>query len=380
MKSVNTLDVYYQEKKVGTLAKAGKSNIAFSYDSNWLNTGFAISPFSLPLKEGVFIAEKPYFGGLYGVFGDSLPDSWGRLLVDCELKSKGIDPGELSQLDRLSIVGSTGKGALTYKPNILEENLYFDISDLDSVAEDAIELMQHKDIENLDAIYFAGASSGGARPKINTEIDGTEWIIKFPATVDQKEIGYIEKQYSDCAKKCGIPVPQTKLFSSKKCKGYFGSERFDRVKSGDEVKKIHMLTVAAILELDFTMPSLDYNSLMKLTKILTHDDEKQLKIMFKLMCYNVFAHNRDDHSKNFTFLYDEDNDSWFLSPAYDLTYSNTYFGEQTTSVNGKGNNIEMLDIISVGTNAGLSKKFCEDEAEKIKAKAEKLIESIRKYL
>lgn len=112
MKSVNTLDVYYQEKKVGTLAKAGKSNIAFSYDSNWLNTGFAISPFSLPLKEGVFIAEKPYFGGLYGVFGDSLPDSWGRLLVDCELKSKGIDPGELSQLDRLSIVGSTGKGAL----------------------------------------------------------------------------------------------------------------------------------------------------------------------------------------------------------------------------------------------------------------------------
>ena len=141
-----------------------------------------------------------------------------------------------------------------------------------------------------------------------------------------------------------------------------------------------MLTVAAILELDFTMPSLDYHSLMKLTKILTHDDEKQLKIMFKLMCYNVFAHNRDDHSKNFTFLYDEDNDSWFLSPAYDLTYSNTYFGEQTTSVNGKGNNIEMLDIISVGTNAGLSKKFCEDEAEKIKAKAEKLIESIRKYL
>ena len=79
---------------------------------------------------------------------------------------------------------------------------------------------------------------------------------------------------------------------------------------------------------------MDYHGLMKLTKILTNNNEMDLENMFRRMCFNVFAHNRDDHSKNFTFLYDEENDSWRLSPAYDLTYSNTYYGEHTTAVDG----------------------------------------------
>ena len=58
--------------------------------------------------------------------------------------------------------------------------------------------------------------------------------------------------------------------------------------------------------------------------------------MFRRMCFNVFAHNRDDHAKNFTFLYDENSDRWHLSQAYHLTYSNTYFGEHTTSADGNG--------------------------------------------
>lgn len=101
-------------------------------------------------------------------------------------------------------------------------------------------------------------------------------------------------------------------------------------------KGLHMLTAAALLELDFEQPSLDYHSLMKLTKILTRDNKEDVENMFRRMCFNVFAHNRDDHSKNFTYLYDEINDQWRLSPAYDLTYSNTYYGEHTTTVDGNG--------------------------------------------
>ena len=99
-----------------------------------------------------------------------------------------------------------------------------------------------------------------------------------------------------------------------------------------------MLTAAALLELDFEQPSLDYHGLMKLTKILTEDNADDMENMFRRMCFNVFAHNRDDHSKNFTYLYDEVKDSWRLSPAYDLTYSNTYYGEHTTAVDGNGRN------------------------------------------
>ena len=68
--------------------------------------------------------------------------------------------------------------------------------------------------------------------------------------------------------------------------------------------------------------------------------------MFRRMCFNVFAHNRDDHSKNFTYLYDEEKDSWRLSPAYDLTYSSTYYGEHTTTVDGNGRNPGRKEIFN----------------------------------
>ena len=110
----------------------------------------------------------------------------------------------------------------------------------------------------------------------------------------------------------------------------------DWIKQG--VKKIHMLTAAALLEFDFEQPSLDYHSLMKLMKILTRDNKNDVENMFRRMCFNVFAHNRDDHSKNFTYLYNETEDVWRLSPAYDLTYSTTYYGEHTTTVDGNGRN------------------------------------------
>ena len=82
------------------------------------------------------------------------------------------------------------------------------------------------------------------------------------------------------------------------------------------------------------------------------------KNMFRRMCFNVFAHNRDDHSKNFTYLYNEKNDSWHLSPAYDLTYSNTYYGEHTTTVDGNGRNPGKKELLAVGLEAGMKKDNC----------------------
>ena len=121
-----------------------------------------------------------------------------------------------------------------------------------------------------------------------------------------------------------------------------------------------MLTAAALLELDFEQPSLDYHSLMKLTKILTRDNNEDVENMFRRMCFNVFAHNRDDHLKNFTYLYDEVNDQWRLSPAYDLTYSNTYYGEHTTTVDGNGRNPCRKELLAVGIAAGMRKSNCEN--------------------
>ena len=361
MKENGTLQVLYDGKVVGNLALMAGRKIAFEYSEEWLETGFSISPFSLPLKEQVFIPTKEYFGGLFGVFGDSLPDGWGNLLLNRMLRKKGMKPEEMTMLNRLAIVGQSGMGALTYRP---EEHFSFEPQgyDLDDLALQCQKILNTEYSEKLDELYRLGGTSGGARPKIMTKIDGEDWIIKFPAHVDGKNAGLMEYQYSQCAKQCGIDMEETRLFPSDICDGYFGTKRFDRKNDSFGEHRIHMLTAAALLELDFRQPNMDYHQLMKLTKILTRDNKHDIENMYRRMCFNVFAHNRDDHSKNFTFIYDENNDGWRLSPAYDLTYSTTYYGEHTTTVDGNGRNPGIKELAAVGTAAGMEKDICTEIA------------------
>ena len=180
------------------------------------------------------------------------------------LRKNGINPDTLTILDRLAIIGNSGMGALEFQPEYSIETGSSELN-LDYMAEQCQKILKAEYAENLDELYRLGGTSGGARPKIMTEIDGEDWIVKFPATMDGENTGKMEYEYSVCAKECGIEMPQTRLFPSEKCAGYFGVKRFDRRgKVGEaQAEKIHMLTVAALLELDFEQPSLDYHSLMK---------------------------------------------------------------------------------------------------------------------
>ena len=373
MNKIKSLQVFYNEKKVGTLALMKNNIVAFEYDSNWITNGFSISPFSLPLKKQVFIPRIDPFDGLYGVFSDSLPDGWGRLLVDRMLNSQNINPREISQIDRLAIVGETGMGALSYKPeyNLLEDKDYKE--DYDNLALSCKKILNTEYSADLDNLFRLGGSSGGARPKILTKIDNEDWIIKFPSSLDDSNIGKLEYLYSVCAKKCKIDIPETKLFPSKISSGYFGIKRFDRKKlSTGAIRKLHMISVSGLLETSHRIPNLDYNDLMQLTLNLTKSFEEVEKL-FRLMCFNVFSHNRDDHSKNFSFIYNEDLNKWELSPAYDLTYSYSINGEHATTINGNGVNPGLNDILKVAEKIGLDKK----KAEKI---AIEIRETVRKDL
>ena len=373
MNKIKSLQVFYNEKKVGTLALMKNNIVAFEYDNEWINNGFSISPFSLPLKKQVFIPKIDPFDGLYGVFSDSLPDGWGRLLVDRMLNSQNINPREISQIDRLAIVGETGMGALSYKPeyNLLEDKDYQE--DYDNLALSCKKILNTEHSADLDNLFRLGGSSGGARPKILTKIDNEDWIIKFPSSLDDNNIGELEYLYSVCAKKCKIDIPETKLFPSKISSGYFGIKRFDRKKlSTGTIRKLHMISVSGLLETSHRIPNLDYNDLMQLTLNLTKSFEEVEKL-FRLMCFNVFSHNRDDHSKNFSFIYNEDLNKWELSPAYDLTYSYSINGEHATTINGNGVNPSLNDILKVAEKIGLDKK----KAEKI---AIEIRETVRKDL
>mgnify|MGYP000819021014 CR=1 FL=1 len=130
MREGNALQVFYDEKLVGTLAMTADHKAAFQYSEEWIENGFPISPFSLPLKKQVFVPTKDYFDGLFGVFADSLPDNWGRLLLDRLLRAHKQNPDKLTVLDRLAIVGKSGMGALTYYPEKKIDEQYGDV-DLD---------------------------------------------------------------------------------------------------------------------------------------------------------------------------------------------------------------------------------------------------------
>jgi serine/threonine-protein kinase HipA len=316
----------------------------FEYDADWIQSGFSISPFYLPLKPGLIMAKRDPFAGNFGVFDDSLPDGWGNLLLDRYLQEKGVDPYKLNILERLSLIGSTGRGALEYQPDksIATDDEFLNF---DRLANEIEKILESKESTgSVDLLYKYVGSSGGARPKVFAKLDGCEWLVKFKATSDPVNVGEIEYNYSLLAKECGIRMAETRLFDNR----YFGVERFDRTPQG----KIHTISAAGLLNANYRIPSLDYSLLLKLTLNLTRDME-QVTQMFRLMVFNILISNRDDHAKNFSFQWIDG--AWKLSPAYDLLPSSGFNGYHTTTINGKGEPA-LADTIAVATEIGLSKQ------------------------
>ncbi len=363
------------ERQVGTLAGMPDGMVAFQYSSQWIDEGFSISPISLPLDSRVFIPSGREFEGLFGIFDDSLPDGWGRLLVDRELANRGMKPEEIGPLYRLSLAGKNGRGALEYVPDESEEYGSSD-PELDKLAQDSLVFLDTDDVKDIDELYRLGASSGGARPKVLMNHEGEPWIVKFRNSSDPKNIGLMEYEYNLCAVKCGIKVTDFELMPSTLCEGYFASKRFDRAMPEGVEKKIHMASAAGLLESTHRIPALDYTTLFRLSSVL-NGDVREREELFRRMCFNVFAHNRDDHSRNFSYLLDPEVGEWHLSPAYDITYSNSIGNQHATSVAGNGEDPQIEDILAVATEAGLEKEWCMDTAGTIR---EIVARDLRKWL
>lgn len=351
------------ETPLGRLA-VKERKIYFEYDSAFLTSGLNVSPLSLPLKAGVQTFDNHLFEGLTGVFNDSLPDGWGRLLFDRAMRTQGILAGQLSPLDRLAHVGLSGMGALTYEPD--HSNTEADGSlDLDRLASQSLQVLEGEADEVLDELLGLNGSSAGARPKALVGLDpGTlrlvhgakfasstfePWLVKFANSQDGPDSGAMEYVYAHMAREAGLEVMDTQLLPAKNNAGYFATKRFDRQNG----KRLHVHTACGLLHSDFRTPSLDYEDLIELTGFLTRDVRESTK-MFRLAVFNVLAHNQDDHSKNISFLMDETGE-WRLSPAYDLTFSSGPGGEQSTMVMGEGKSPGPDHLQVLGTGAGLKK-------------------------
>lgn len=347
---------------VGRLASRDYK-IYFEYDSDFISKGLEISPLKLPLINGLQSFDYNPFEGLPGVFNDSLPDGWGRLLFHRYVKSQHLLPEEFSPLDRLAYVGFTGLGALVYQPDystVTEEQKEIN---LDSISLQTREVLEGEANEVLQELIELNGSSAGARPKaligVNTFKDHIisgkhalpekyeHWLVKFANTQDGNDAGTIEYVYALMAQEAGIGMMPVHLFEASTAAGYFSTQRFDT--KGNT--RLHMHTVSGLLHADFRLPTLDYSDLIALTGVLTKD-VREVEKMYRLAVFNVLSHNRDDHSKNFSFLMDKTGE-WKLSPAYDLTFSSGPRGHQSMLVMGEGQAPSVDHLLQLGAEANL---------------------------
>lgn len=337
-----------QERVVGRLAEVGSRpggrRMVFEYDPDFLRRPLWLSPFKLPPQPGLIEHRDRDFGPVFGLFDDSLPDGWGLLLMDRFFHQRGSALAEASVLDRLAYLGTRTMGALTYHPPSEPVDLPPEWLDLDAMARASREVLHGKAKEVLPQLLRAGGSPAGARPKVLVGVRGDEilsgeddlpdgyshWLVKFHARQDAPDAGPGELAYALMAKDAGIALPPTRLFETARAERFFGVERFDR--RGNH--RYHVHTFGNLIHADFRIPSCDYGQLLEVTRILTRNHRDVLEC-YRRMVFNVLAHNRDDHVKNFSFRMTDDGE-WELAPAYDVVFAHGPGGEHTMTVAGEG--------------------------------------------
>lgn len=352
---IDKLTVKYHGEVVGILSLTPDNRLCvFEYSKDWLSDGFSLSPFELPLKSGLFIAKPTPFYGNFGIFEDSLPDGYGRYLLHRALLREGIDDRNLTSVDRLSMVGKGGMGALCYEPETIVSK-YEELSDFDRLQEKALEVLREQQDTDAGLLLYNSGNSGGCRPKAIFSDKEGHWLIKFRHIYDPNDMGIQEFHYNEVARRCGINVPDFKLTAGK----YFTTRRFDLTYEGE---RIHTATAGGLLCVSLSQPVLDYINLLSLTGYLTQNP-KDVEEMYRRMIFNYLTDNKDDHCKNFSFLVRKDEKGrwrWHLAPAYDLTLCcEGYNGQHATSVNHTAFP-SLKDFIAVGTKTKISENRCRE--------------------
>jgi serine/threonine-protein kinase HipA len=331
---------------VGHVREYENGRIGFDYDAKWLADGRSISPRFLPLQGRTFefpeLRTMDSFQGLPGALADSLPDTFGNLVIRKYFEERGEPENALSPVQRLLYVGNRGMGALEYAPSLQrktpEEERALEIQ---SLVESARQLIEGEPGEAVHEIMRVGGSAGGARAKALILWDrekqrvrsgfarirsGEEpWLIKFDGVgsanaldMKAKPFNRIEYTYALMAHELGIDMdevsfiedPGTGLF-------HFLTRRFDR--RGN--RKTHMHSLAGMTHVDFNRPqAYSYEAWFRLILELKLG-MGALQQAFRRMVFNIVGRNQDDHVKNISFLMDDLGASWRLAPAYDLTFA-----------------------------------------------------------
>ena len=340
-----------ERRLVGELAQ-NRQGVFFQYDRDYLGSSPSLSPFTLAFDSSLQQAPDEPHDGLHGVFADSLPEGWGRLVMDRVYRLQGVLPSELTPMDRLSYIGVRGLGALQFSPPSPIGPETPNEVDLAELGERARALFEDDRAEVLPALAATGSSGGGARPKALVYLpatggggasarpgDGLEpWLVKF--TSASLPLGHeeslCEAAHLTLASEAGIETPEWRLIPAptrgrSSVIASLAVKRFDCTPDGG---RLHMHSLCGLLDADYRTPSMDYEDLIKASQVLCASPAVG-QSQFVRAVFNLFALNQDDHTRNWAFLQD-DRGRWRPSPCYDVTFSPSPHGEQSTAFLGHG--------------------------------------------
>ena len=372
--------------RLGAVSMDGGRPAVFQYDPAFLPSGIEVSPLRMPLRAAPyeFPALNPdSFHGLPGLLADSLPDRYGRALIDAWLAGQGRRPEDFDAVERLCYVGRRGMGALEFQPTHgvrASRNRDIRVAALVELASEVLTRREalvaslaagHREQAMRD-ILSVGTSAGGARAKAviawnpqtgavrSGQLDagpGFEyWLLKLDGVAGNKDrerladpqgYGAIELAYAHMARDAAITMTECRLLEEDG-RRHFMTRRFDRDADGG---KRHMQSLAALAHLDFAQPGAHSYEQAFLVMRELGLDAAAVEQQFRRMAFNVVGRNQDDHVKNIAFLMDRSG-RWELSPAFDLAYSYNPSGQWTAqhqmSLAGKRDNFTLEDLRQVG--------------------------------
>jgi len=349
---------------VGRLHQDSHGTVYFEYDPAWRGGARELSPLYLPnATVGAVAPPLTSFGGLFGLVQDALPDWWGERMMRQRFADLGIAWNKVTSLRKLACQGERKMGALVFRP-VLEETDFNDhlLVEVAALVEAARHVMTGDTAGVIEELARSGISPGGARPKAllgfsadfrEARIDeptpaGFEpWLLKFDLEPELHE-GRIEHAYALMARAAGINVPETRLVEA----GggvHFATRRFDRTADG---ARLHMHSFSGLTHTPLRN-GLEYGDLMNLTRDLT-GDHREVEEVFRRAVFNVAAGNEDDHGRNHAFLM-EDDGTWRLSPAYDLTLVTNALasGFRAARVNGRSAEVRRADLQKLAEQQGV---------------------------
>lgn len=389
--SISTIKVFYQgfgERRLVGYLTVENNRPVFGYDDSWLVNGYELSPIEMPLRATPFLGLNKSAYYLCGLLADSLPDGWGILLMNRFFRQVTDEPSRsMTVLERFAYIGESAMGALTFEP---EQALIPDAVNvsLAKLARANQTLLAGQESDILPELIAIGGSPQGARPKalvlfdkaskfITTDLQSphlsaTPWLIKFPAQNEHKSVCLLEAIYADMAKLSGLNMPFHHYFDIDDEHSAFGVERFDRV----DGQRVHIHTLAGLLDIDFRSPfSLDYLQYLRCVRMMTRSQE-QVELAYRQAVFNVIFNNKDDHSKNFSFMMNRQG-QWSLSPAYDLSYNTGFNGCHQMDVCGEAMHPNLAHLLKLANQADIRTNTAKAVIEQVVAAAKHFLSIVK---